>query len=140
MKHLDAKMERILKMVENTTELVNNLRDRDVYSIICSLLYDLKDIPQYSTISELCYMLDVDSFLNLIQYMEGRTIKIPTKEEFADTMQVLRLFHYSEIEKRPWKDCVLLAGYESGSGKLAKNKLERLKKTLANTNIGNREY
>lgn len=127
-------------MAENVNELIGKMRDSDVYSIMCSLLYDLHKVPQYSVISELCYLTDVKSFENIIKYMGGRTIKIPTKEEFADAIQVLRLFQYSEVEKRPWKDAVLLAGYDSGSGKLAKNKLERLKSTLANVNVNNREY
>lgn len=127
-------------MSENANEIIGRLKDRDVYSILCSLLFDIRNVPQYSTLSELCYILDVDSFLNLIQYMEGKTIKIPTKQEFADCIQTLRLFQYSEIEKRPWKDCVLLAGFKPGEGKLAKCKLNRLMQTLEETNIGNREY
>jgi hypothetical protein len=127
-------------MVENVNDLIGKLRDSDVYSIMCSLLYDLHEVPEYSIISELCYLTDVESFENIVQYMAGRTIKIPTKEEFADAIQVLRLFQYAEVEKRPWKDAVVMAGYRTGSGKLAKNKLEKLKATLAKTKIGNRDY
>ena len=127
-------------LAENVNEIIGKLQDADVYSIMCSLLYDLHKVPQYSVISELCYLTDIKSFVNIIKYMAGRTIKIPTKEEFAEAIQVLRLFQYVEIEKRPWKDAVLLAGYDSGSGKLAKNKLERLKSTLANIKVNNREY
>lgn len=127
-------------MSENANEVIGRLKDKDVYSILCSLLYDLRQVPQYSTLSELCYLLDVESFLNLIQYMQGQTITIPTKKEFAECIQVLRLFQYSEIEKRPWKDCVLLAGFTPGEGKLAKCKLNKLKQTLESNNVGRREY
>ena len=47
---------------------------------------------------------------------------------------------YYEIEKRPWKDCVKLAGLDTSSGKLAHNKLEKLKNTMTTYNFGNRSY
>lgn len=127
-------------MAENANEIISRLKEPDVYSIMCSFLFDLKKDPKYSTLSELCYLLDIESFLKLIQYFQGLTIKIPTKEEFSEVIQVLRLFQFYEIEKRPWKDCVTLAGFDLGSGKLAKNKLERFKQVLEKTNVDNREY
>jgi hypothetical protein len=97
-------------------------------------------IPEYSIISELCYILDVDSFMKLIKYFKGQTIRIPTEEEFCEAIKILLLYHYSEIEKRPWKDSLALAGFSSSSGKLAHNKLDKLKETLQSYNVGNRDY
>ena len=127
-------------MAANVNELIDKMNDQDVYSVLCSFLYDLKKVPEYAMLSELCYLLDVESFLNLLKYFEGQTIKIPTKDEFAELVQVLLLFQYYEIEKRPWKDCVKLAGLDTSSGKLAHNKLEKLKNTMTTYNFGNRSY
>ena len=121
-------------------EIVSNLQKQDVYAIVCSFLYDLKDIPEYSTLSELCYLLNKESFMNLINYFGGQTVRIPTKQELSDMIQILLLFQFYEIEKRPWKDAVLLAGFDSSKGKYAKNQLEKLKETMAKYNFGNRTY
>ena len=127
-------------MAQNANELVSKLQEQDVYSVICSYLYDMKQIPQYSTLSELCYLLDVDSFLRLIKYFNGQTITIPTKEEFAETIQILLLYQYAEVEKRPWKDALALAGFDSNRGKGAHNKLDKLIETFEKYNFGNRNY
>jgi len=122
----------------NTTELVSELSKQDVYAVMCSFLYDLRQVPEYSTLSELCYLLDPKSFQNLINYFGGKTFRVPSKEELKDCVQVLRLFQYYEVEHRPWKDAVVLAGFPTSSGKSAKNKLEKLKETMEQYNFGNR--
>ena len=127
-------------MTENVNEIISKLQKKDIYAVICSFLYDLKDVPEYSTLSELCYLLDTESFLHLINYCSGQTITIPTKQEFSDLVQVLLLFQFYEIEKRPWKDAVKLAGFSSSKGKAAKNKLDKLKQTIKQYNFGNRSY
>ena len=127
-------------MSNTASELVSKIEEQDIYAILCSFLYDLKQVPEYSIISELCYLCDVNSFKKLMVYLGGRTIRIPTKEEFSEVMQTLLLFQYYEVEKRPWKECVLKAGFDSKSGKMAKNRLEKLKQTIENINIGNRTY
>ena len=122
------------------SEIIADINQKDVYSILCSFLYEMKSIPEYSLISELCYLLDVDSFMKLIRYFKGQTITIPTEEEFCEATKVLMLYNYSEVEKRPWKDALALAGFSSSSGKLAHNKLDKLKDTIKKYNFGNRNY
>lgn len=116
------------------------MQTSDTYALLCSFLYELKNIPEYSLLSELCYLLDKDSFENLFKYFSGKTITIPTQKELVDAIQVLRLYQYYEVEHRPWKDCVLMAGLPSSGGKMAHNNLERLKDTLRKYNFGNRDY
>ncbi len=127
-------------MTENVNEIVSKLQKKDIYAILCSFLYDLKEVPEYATLSELCYLLDTDSFLHLINYCAGQTITIPTKQEFSDLIQVLLLFQYYEVEKYSWKDAVSMAGFSSSKGKSAKNKLNKLKETIKKYNFGNRNY
>lgn len=120
--------------------VVNNLKQPDVYSIICELLFTLNKEPQYATLSELAYLLDKQSFINLLQYFDGQTIKIPTQQEFKKCVRLLLLFQYYKIEQKPWKDSLLMAGFESREGKSAHCQLDKLCTILDKYNFGNRTY
>lgn len=129
-------------MIQNKTpsEILSTVTDTDTYAILCSFLYDLRNVPEYATISELCYMMQSDDLKKFLAYFSGRTIRIPTVEEFNEAMMTLKLYQSYHIEKRPWRECVLLAGFNSNNGKKAKNLLTKLEQTLENYNIGNRQY
>lgn len=62
------------------TEL-DNLQKNDVYSMLLFVLYQLSEDPEYSTLSELAYILDKDSLFKLCEYYGGLTIKLPTLKE-----------------------------------------------------------
>lgn len=127
-------------MIENYSEVLSKLSDPGNYSVLCSFLYDLHKEPKYSTLSELCYLLDVNSLINLFEHYAGQVVKIPTKEEFKEAIQLLRLFQYYEVEKRPWKDAVKLSGLNTKYGKKIHDKLDILKDTLDHYNFENRNY
>lgn len=127
-------------MASSVTDLLNKFNEPDVYSVLCSYLYEFKNIPEYSTLCELAYLLDKDSFTNLIKYYEGQTITIPTRDEFRSCIRVLLLFQYFEIEKKPWKESLLAAGFQSSEGKAAQNQLNKLKSVIKDYNYGNRNY
>ncbi len=126
--------------MENINELVSKLRKPDIYSLICGFLFELKEDPKYSTLCELAYLLDIESLLNLMKYYEGQEIKIPTRREFKDCIQLLLLFQYFEVEKKDWKESLELSGFNSGNGKRVKSDLEKLKQTMEKYNYGNRNY
>ncbi len=126
--------------MSSVTNLLSKFKEQDVYSILCGYLYEFKDVPEYSMLCELSYLLDSKSFVNLIKYFEGQTITIPTKEEFQSGIRVLLLLQYYEIEKRPWKESLQLAGFQSSEGRVAQNKLNKLKDTIGKYNYGNRSY
>ena len=127
-------------MAETISEIMSTMKERDIYSLMLSFLYDLRQVKEYTLLSELCYTLDQDSFYKFIDMFAGQTITVPTKEELTELIQVLRLFEYFEIEGRPWKESVQRAGLNSCEGKKATNKLNKLKETLKKYNFGNREY
>lgn len=127
--------------MSDAVQITSEIKKLDVYAILCSLLYELHKVPEYSVISEMCYIIkDRESIDKFLSYFSGTTVTFPTKEEFDHAMQVLLLYHYSEVEKRPWKDALALAGYPSSKGKKAHNELNALKETLEKYNIGNRNY
>ena len=125
---------------KTVSEIVSKMADRDVYAVMCSYLYDLSNDPKYATLSELCYLLDIDSLMKLLKYFSGQVIKIPTKEEVSDAIKILTLMQYYDIEKRPWKEAVELSGFGTSHGKKAHNDLDRLHETLKKCKFGNRTY
>lgn len=76
------------------------LRQKDVYSLVLFALYNLKSIPEYSTISELAYVLDKDNLMRLLDYFGGTTIKIPTKREFQVIINALLIYQSVKVEKQ----------------------------------------
>lgn len=86
------------------------LKHTDFYSLILFVLFKLKDIPEYSTLSELAYVLDKDNLLKLCEYFGGLSIKIPTIEELESVVYSLTLYQYINIEGKTMKEALDLIG------------------------------
>lgn len=95
----------------------------DTYSTMLLLLSAVKDNPNYTTLSELPYVLDRENFLNFIEFFGGQTITIPTKNELLSSIRVLLLFQYYKVEKMEWVEAIKKAGYAESEGNIARNKL-----------------
>lgn len=87
---------------------LNELKVTDVYSIILFALYKLKDSEEYSTLSELAYILDKKSLFNLCEQFGGMTITIPTIKEFKVVVNSLLLYQYVNIENIPFNQAIQL--------------------------------
>lgn len=85
-------------MKRETREKLNSMKMTDVYSLILFALFKLKDVPEYSSLSELGYVLDGQSLFNFLEYFGGQTIKVPTMEEFRVMIEALLLYQYVNIE------------------------------------------
>jgi len=85
---------------------LEELNKTDVYSLMLFVLYKTTDIPEYSTLSELCYLLDQKCLSNLLEYYGGKTITIPTKEEMKNVLNALLLYQLINIEGKEYKDAV----------------------------------
>ena len=75
-----------------TTQELNNLKSQDIYSLILFALYKLREIPEYSTLSELAYIVDKENLLKLCEYFGGTTIHIPTIDELESILYSLLLY------------------------------------------------
>ena len=84
----------------NMNSELDKLKTRDIYSLILFILYKIKDNKKYSTLSELAYIVDKESLLNICQYFGGLTITIPTIDEFEDILNVLLLYQKVDVEGR----------------------------------------
>lgn len=76
----------------NITGDVSKLKTNDIFSIALFLLYKMRDVPEYSTLSELCYVLDKDSLISLCEFFGGTTIKVPTIDELKVSLYALSLY------------------------------------------------
>lgn len=77
---------------------LNSLHLSDIYSLMLFIIYKIQDIPEYAVTSELCYLLDGANLTRLLTYFAGKTITIPTEEEFAELTNALLLYQYINVE------------------------------------------
>lgn len=80
----------------NIDKALEELNKQDIYSLILFVLYRLKNVSEYSILSELVYILDNDSFSRFMSYFEGQTIKIPKIQDLKDIVNAL-LFYEKKI-------------------------------------------
>ena len=89
--------------MSNTRKDISALRSVDVYSLVLFTLFQMKQVPEYATLSELAYILDKQNLLYLLEYFGGMTITIPTKEELQLVINTLLVYQYVKVEKMPYQ-------------------------------------
>jgi len=77
---------------------LNKLSKQDTYSMLLFTLYQLREDPKYSILSELCYLLDRPNLNRLLAYCGGMTITIPTAKELRLMLQALVLYQHVYLE------------------------------------------
>lgn len=82
-----------------STEL-NNLTTNDIYSLMLFALYKLKDTNEYSSLSQLSFILDRENLLKLCQFYGGTTIYIPKIEELEAMLDALFMYQNVDIENK----------------------------------------
>lgn len=87
---------------------LQKLNDTDLWSLMLFVLYKVKEIPEYSGISELAYVLDKKNMLKLCEYFGGTTIHVPRVEEFEEMLYTLLLYQYTKIENISFDDAIEL--------------------------------
>lgn len=89
---------------------LNNLKESDLWSLVLFVLCKLKEAPEYSSLSELAFILDKSNFLHLCEYFGGQTITIPTMDELEDLLYGLLLYYYVDVEMVTWEDAITTIG------------------------------
>ena len=115
---------------------LQKLNQKDMYAIVCETLFTLKDNPKYSVMSELAYLLDKSSFINLIKYFGGMSIDIPTADEFRKTIKLILLYQYFHVENLSWKTSLEKAGYDMYETRQAQKQLMEFSNVLENIKLG----
>lgn len=76
----------------NILKALEELNKKDIYSLILFVLYKLKNISEYSVLSELIYILDGESFARFMSYFEDQTIKVPKIQDLKDIINALLFY------------------------------------------------
>lgn len=79
------------------------LKKQDTYPLILFLLYKLKNDPQYTTLSELGFVLDKKNLINLCNYFGGTTLKVPTIDELEEIIAALTLYEQTKLNNKDFK-------------------------------------
>lgn len=86
------------KRLTKITEALNLLNKDDIYSLMLFTLYKMKDIPDYLTLTEMCYILDGDNLNKFLTYFGGMTVTVPRKEQLGLVIKALCLYQYVNLE------------------------------------------
>lgn len=100
------------------------LNKQDTYSMTLLLLMASSDNPRYETLNELPFVLDnPEQFKKFIKYYEGQTIEVPSLSDISDSLKLLVLFQYYNVEKLSWHDALAKAGFDISETASARIKL-----------------
>lgn len=100
------------KRVTRIVDALNTLNKTDVYSLLLFTLYKMHDDPKYSTLSELCYILDGENLSKFLTYYGGMTITVPTLRDFRLMLQTLLLYQYVNLEKGTFEEALKVLSNE----------------------------
>lgn len=96
----------------NIIKALEQLDKKDIYSLILFALYRLKEIPEYSTLGELVYILDNENFIKLLNYYGGKTIRIPTVQELSSVLNALFVYERQQNSDLPLSDILKELGLD----------------------------
>ena len=118
--------------MDNISKALEPLKTVDIYSIVLFTIFQLKQDPKYSTLSELCYILDNDSFINFLEYYGGKTIKVPTMAEFKDIVDAICLYDLVNFEGEDFNKAIKKLDIKDSSVKSLKQNYTNICKILEN--------
>ncbi len=117
-------------------EELNNLKTTDLFSLLLFVLYKIRDIEEYSTISELAYILDKESLLQLCEYFGGLTIRVPTIDELESIINSLLVYQYVNIDNYSYEDAIKKIGFTSSQLRQVKKDYNKIVEILNNYSFG----
>lgn len=87
-----------MSMKSNIKQSLDQLKIPEVFSLLLFVLFKVKDIPDYSVLSELCYLLDGNSLIRLLSYFSGTTITFPTDKELVVLINALLVYQFVNLD------------------------------------------
>lgn len=106
----------LYKEPKNILELkINEALGPDEESIISdliklSLMKKASKNQDYMIYTELYNLLGLENFTSLVSLADGRTINLPTKEDFKDSVITVLCYYYRNVKKLEWEDIKVLLG------------------------------
>ena len=111
---------------------IEKLKDQDIWSIMLFVFYKVREVPEYSALSELAYILDKKNMLKLCEYFGGCTITIPKIEELESMIYGLLLYQYTDVEHILFEDAVDLISKNNVDISAVKTSYHKIKSVLEN--------
>lgn len=118
---------------------LDKLKTTDLFSLLLFVLYKLRNIEEYSTISELAYVLDKENLLNLCEYFGGITVRIPTIDELEGIINSLLIYQYVDIDGYEYKEAIKKIGFDSHQLRQVKKDYNKIVDILKDYSFNNRE-
>lgn len=75
-----------------------------------SLMKKASKNQDFMIYTELYNLLGLEGFTNMISLVDGRTINLPTKEDFKDSVITVLCYYYRNVKKLEWDDIKILLG------------------------------
>lgn len=97
---------------------LNKLKENDIYSMALFILYNLTNVPEYSVLGELPYILDKETLLKFCKYYGGTTIKVPTLSELETIMHTILIYEDVNINKNTLENSLAKFGMSTYNKKL----------------------
>lgn len=82
--------------------------DKELYSLLLFVLFKLKDDEKYSSLSQLMFVLNKSSVLDLFEYFGGMTITIPTIEDLELILYCLLVYKAVHIDGKEFSSATKL--------------------------------
>lgn len=109
---------------------LNRLKESDAWSFLLFALFRMREIPEYTSLSEFVYILDKDTLLKLCEYFGGQTITIPTITELEEMVYGLLLYNLIDVEKFSETEALSKLPVNTLNNKNIKQAYVKIKETL----------
>ena len=107
------------------------LKKMDIWSLMLFVLFNFQQVPEYSSISELAYVLDEKNMLRFCEYFGGQTITVPTIDELELTLYAMLLYQYIDVEHIEEEEAMSLLRADKDKSVAVKKCYTKLKKVLS---------
>ena len=92
-------MKKVNKRITQVRASLEALDKEDIYSLLLFTLYKLRVLPEYLTLSELCYVLDSSNLPKFLKYFGGMTLKVPTLKDMKLIIAALKIYEYVNVNQ-----------------------------------------
>lgn len=96
---------------------LSKFKEEDVLATSMFVLYKLREVPEYSLIGELPYILDKTNLENFCNYFGGRTITVPTLSEIKSIMYLIKIYDLINNDKMEFDEAFAALKYPQESYK-----------------------
>lgn len=109
---------------------LTKLSETDLWSLVLFTLFKMRDIQEFSSLSELVYLLPKESMIKLCQYYGGMTITLPTLDDLETMLYTLLLYKKVNIDNTDYKDALCELSLSQRMESTVKNQYDKVARVL----------